>query len=313
MKQLVILSGKGGTGKTSLTAALAHLAHDGPCGVPLALVDADVDAPNLDLVLAPTRLEEHDFVGGDTARIDSDGCDACGLCLEVCRFEAIRQTGRHFEVDPMACEGCGACFHQCPAQAIRMQPRVVGRWFRSESRYGPLIHAALFPAGENSGKLVTLVRQQARCLALDRECPGILIDGPPGIGCPVISAATGADLALVVTEPTAAGMHDLERILGTTQHFAIPTWVVLNKADLVPEVSAQVMDTCQRKGIEIVGRIPFDEAVTQAMVRGEPVTAFDRQAPSSLAILQIWQRIVAGLFGGSIDTRVERLDRRERA
>ena len=292
MKQLVILSGKGGTGKTSLAAAFAHLAREGPCPVPLVLADADVDAPNLDLVLEPRRLEEHDFVGGSTAQIVAEMCEGCGVCADVCRFEAIREEDGKFKIDPLACEGCGACFHECPAQAIRMQPQVAGRWYRSESRYGPLIHAALLPAHENSGKLVTLVKQQARLLALDGGYAGLLVDGPPGIGCPVISAAAGADLALIVTEPTVAGIHDMERILATTEHFRVPAQVCINKADLFPAGTEQILDACQRKGIGVVGCIPFDETVTEAMVRGEPVTAHKPAAPASQAISQIWQAIV---------------------
>jgi MinD superfamily P-loop ATPase len=295
MKQLVILSGKGGTGKTSLAAAFAHLAREGPCRVRLVLADADVDAPNLDLVLEPRRLEEHDFVGGSIAEIVGEICDACGLCGDVCRFEAILEEDGRFEIDPLACEGCGACFHECPAQAIRMQPQVAGHWYRSESRYGPLIHAALFPAHENSGKLVTLVKQQARLLALDGGYLGLLVDGPPGIGCPVISAAAGADLALIVTEPTVAGIHDMERILETTEHFRVPAQVCINKADLYPAGIDQILDACRRKGIAVAGCIPFDEAVTEAMVRGEPVTVYSPGAPASQAISQVWQAVVLRL------------------
>ena len=292
MKQLVILSGKGGTGKTSLAAAFAHLAREGPCPVPLVLADADVDAPNLDLVLEPRCLEEHDFVGGSTARIVGEICDACGVCADVCRFEAVREENGKFEIDPLACEGCAACFHECPAHAIDMQPQVAGRWYRSESRYGPLIHAALLPAHENSGKLVTLVKQQARLLALDGGYAGFLVDGPPGIGCPVISAAAGADLALIVTEPTVAGIHDMERILATTEHFRVAAQVCVNKADLFPTGTEQILDACRRKGIGVVGCIPFDETVTEAMVRGEPVTAYRPDAPASQAISQTWQAVV---------------------
>jgi len=292
MKQLVILSGKGGTGKTSLAAAFAHLAWEGPSPVRLVLADADVDAPNLDLVLEPRRLEEHDFVGGATARIVGEICDACGVCADVCRFEAVCESDGKFEIDSLACEGCAACFHECPAQAIRMQPQVAGRWYRSESRYGPLIHAALFPAHENSGKLVTLVKQQARLLALDGGYAGLLVDGPPGIGCPVISAAAGADLALIVTEPTMAGIHDMERILETTDHFRIPSQVCINKADLFPEGTEQILDACRRRDIAVAGCIPFDEIVTEAMVRGEPVTAYCPSTPASQAISQIWLALV---------------------
>jgi MinD superfamily P-loop ATPase len=260
--------------------------------VPLVLADADVDAPNLDLVLGPRRLEEHGFVGGSTAQIVAEMCEGCGVCADVCRFEAIREEDGKFEIDPLACEGCGACFHECPAQAIRMQPQVAGRWYRSESRYGPLIHAALLPAHENSGRLVTLVKQQARLLALDGGYAGLLVDGPPGIGCPVISAAAGADLALIVTEPTVAGIHDMERILETTEHFRVPALVCINKADLFPAGTEQILDACRRKGIGVVGCIPFDETVTEAMVRGEPVTAHKPAAPASQAISRIWQAVV---------------------
>jgi MinD superfamily P-loop ATPase len=296
MKQLVILSGKGGTGKTSLAAAFAHLAREGPCSLPLVLADADVDAPNLELVLQPRRIEEHEFVGGSTAEITAEACDRCGVCADVCRFEAVLRSNGRFEIDALACEGCGACFHQCPARAIRMQPQVAGRWYRSESPYGPVIHAALLPAQENSGKLVTLVKQQARLVALDGGYAGLLIDGPPGIGCPVISAAAGADLALIVTEPTVAGIHDMERILGTTDHFRVPTRVCVNKADLFPSGSDAIRDACQREGIDIAGSIPFDETVTEAMVRGKPVTAFDPDAPSSRAMVEIWLGLSEGLF-----------------
>jgi MinD superfamily P-loop ATPase len=296
MKQLVILSGKGGTGKTSLAAAFAHLAREGPRPVPLVLADADVDAPNLDLVLKPRRLEGYDFVGGSVVEIDNGSCDACGICAQVCRFEAVRERGGTFEIDPLACEGCGACFHECPSQAIRMQPRVAGRWFRSESAYGPLIHATLFPAQENSGKLVTLVKQQARLLTLDGGYAGLLVDGPPGIGCPVISAAAGADLALIVTEPTVAGIHDMERILDTTEHFRVPAQVCINKADLFPTGADQIREACERRGIPVVGCIPFDRAVTEAMVSGEPVTAFNPDAPSSRAMAEIWLKLSDDLF-----------------
>jgi MinD superfamily P-loop ATPase len=301
LKQLVVLSGKGGTGKTSVAAALAHLAADGQQPVRAVLADADVDASNLELVLNPTRLEAHDFTGGSLAIVDPVLCEGCGLCLEVCRFDAITSVptsgGGLYRVDPIACEGCAACMYQCPAGAIHMEPQVAGQWFRSDSRYGPLFHAALRPAQENSGKLVTMVKQQARLLGLDGGYELIVVDGPPGIGCPVISAASGADLALIVAEPTAAGVHDLGRVLQTTQHFGVPALVCVNKADLYAQGTSQIEAYCREHHIQVIGHIPFDAAVTEAIVRGEPVTAYRPDAPASRAIVDIWERLAARLNG----------------
>jgi MinD superfamily P-loop ATPase len=293
MKQLVILSGKGGTGKTSVAAAFAHLAHDGPFPLKAVLADADVDAANLELVLRPQKLENHDFMGGSVAGIDPHLCQGCGICEQICRFEAILSPGSRdglaYRVDPIACDGCAACVYQCPEGAIQMQPQLAGHWFRSESRYGPLFHAELRPAQENSGKLVTLVKQQARLLGLDTGAELVIIDGPPGIGCPVISAAAGADLALIVTEPTAAGIHDMERVLQLARHFRLPAQVCINKTDIYPEGSQQIQNYCDRNQVDIVGSIPFDPTVTQAMVQGEPVTAYAPDAPASLELNRIWK------------------------
>lgn len=301
MKQLVILSGKGGTGKTSLAAAFAHLAHDGKSSIRAVLADADVDAANLELVLRPERIERHDFTGGSVAIIDQERCEGCGICEQVCRFEAVippasgaAQFG--YVIDPIACDGCAACVYQCPEDAIHMQPQIVGRWYRSESCYGPLYHADLYPAQENSGKLVTLVKQNARLHALDNNSHMVILDGPPGIGCPVIAAAAGADLALVVTEPSAAGIHDMRRALQTTSHFRIPTLVVINKADIYPEGTAEIEVICAGLGIEITGRVPFDPTVTEAMMNGEPVTAYSPAAPASQALAIIWQSIATRLI-----------------
>jgi MinD superfamily P-loop ATPase len=293
MNQLVVLSGKGGTGKTSLAAAFAHLAHDGPFPLKAVLVDADVDAANLELVLRPKRDEVHDFTGGAVAVIDPKGCQGCGICKQVCRFDAIQSTPDGYQVDAIACDGCAACVYQCSEEAIHMQPRAAGQWYRSESRYGPLFHADLYPAQENSGKLVTVVKQNARLLAMDTDCPLIIVDGPPGIGCPVISATAGAHLALIVTEPSVAGMHDLERVLQTTTHFRIPALVVINKTDIYPEGAAQIEAICAELGVEIIGCIPYDSAITEAMINGEPVTAYEPVAPASQAINQIWQTVVS--------------------
>ena len=295
MKQLVILSGKGGTGKTSVAAAFAHLAAEGDDPFRVILVDADVDASNLELVLSPTVLETHEFMGGGIAVIDSEACKVCGMCAEVCRFDAVSSEGTAPPiVDSISCDGCAACVYQCPTQAIHLEPQLAGQWYRSEGCYGPLFHAALRPAQENSGKLVTMVKQQARLLALDEDYDLIMVDGPPGIGCPVISAASGADLALVVAEPTAAGAHDLERVLATTEHFGLPSLVCINKADLYPEGTATIEAFCRERSIEVVGHIPFDPTVTQAMVQGVPVTAYGDGSVVQ-ALRHTWEQQLAAL------------------
>jgi MinD superfamily P-loop ATPase len=295
MKQLVILSGKGGTGKTSLAAAFAHLALDGRFPIQAVLADADVDAANLELVLRPSRQEIHDFTGGSVAVIDPQRCQGCGICQQVCRFDAVFPPGIEgiaYTIDPIACDGCAACVYQCPEDAIHMQPQIAGRWYRSQSRYGSLFHADLFPAQENSGKLVTLVKQNARLLALDTDCQVVIVDGPPGIGCPVIAAAAGADLALIVTEPSLAGIHDLARVLETTTHFRIPSLVVINKADIYPPGASQIEAMCAEMGVEVIGCIPFDPAVTEAMLNGEPLTAYSPDSPASHALVTAWQTVV---------------------
>ncbi len=294
MKQLVILSGKGGTGKTSVTAAFAHLLAQETSPFRTVLADADVDASNLELVLSPEIILREDFRGGQIAAIDQDRCNACATCQDVCRFDAVLDDGEGgYKIDPLACDGCAACVYQCPEEAISMHDQVVGQWFRSESRYGPLFHAALRPAQENSGKLVTLVKQQARLLALDEGCDLVLVDGPPGIGCPVISAVSGADLALIVAEPTASGVHDMRRALETTNHFDVPAMVCINKADIYPEGAAGIEAFCQSEGIPVVGRVPFDTTVTGAMVEGQPVTVFQPDAPASRALRRVWDEVTA--------------------
>jgi MinD superfamily P-loop ATPase len=296
MKQLVIVSGKGGTGKTTVTAALAHLADGGnPHLIPAVLADADVDAANLELLLAPRIMERTDFRGGNIAVIDQDICAGCGDCTAVCRFDAIDDRYGTYHIDPIACDGCASCVYQCPMQAISMHEQVVGQWFRSESHYGPLFHAELRPAQENSGKLVTLVKQQARLMAMDEGFGLMLVDGPPGIGCPVISAISGADLVLVVTEPTVAGVHDMNRILQTTGHFGVRALVCVNKADLYPDGTAEIEAYCQNHDIDLIGYIPYDETVTQAMVKGEPITEYQPGSPASQALQIIWVKLLVEL------------------
>ena len=292
MRQLVILSGKGGTGKTSVAAALAHLAHK---EVSLVLADADVDAANLELVLDPMKLEEHPFMGGQVAVISSEQCTACGRCAEVCRFEAVLAGERHYRVDAIACEGCAACAYVCPVSAIKMEEQQAGLWFRSDTRFGPLFHAHLFAAQENSGKLVTVIKQQSRLLALDEGRDLIIVDGPPGIGCPVIAANAGSDLALLVCEPTVSGIHDLERIMATVNHFRVPAFVCINKVDVNPTQAVAIERYCAERGIEVVGRLPYDDVVTEAMVRSLPVTAYRSDGQMAEAMNSVWVRLRAWL------------------
>jgi MinD superfamily P-loop ATPase len=286
MKHMVVLSGKGGTGKTTVTAALAHL---GSQEVSVVLADADVDAANLELVLDPVRLETHEFLSGQVAEIDAGACTACGICASVCRFEAVAPAAAGYCIDAVACEGCAACHYQCPERAIRMREERAGFWCRSDTPFGPLVHAHLLAGRENSGKLVTMVKQQARQLAKDIGAELLVMDGPPGIGCPVISACSGMDVALLVVEPTISGAHDLERVLATTAHFGVPALVAINKADLNPARSDEIALFCEDQSILVVGRIPYDTVVTEAMVNGLPVTAYADGSVAE-AMADIWRR-----------------------
>jgi len=280
MKEIVVLSGKGGTGKTSIVGSLAALAER------KVLADCDVDAADLHLLLSPSMKQETEFWSGQVAHIDLDKCTQCGLCQALCRFDAIRDL----EVDPVSCEGCGFCFHICPAEAITMKENLSGHWFISDTKYGPLVHARLGIAQENSGKLVAQVRQKARQIAEEQGIGCIISDGPPGIGCPVISSLSGAGLALLVTEPTLSGMHDLERVLGVCRHFSIPAMVCINKYDINEENNRQIESHCLSQGIEVVGRIPFDNVVTKSIVKGIPVVEYS-DGRVSREIEKLWRNI----------------------
>jgi MinD superfamily P-loop ATPase len=264
MREVVVLSGKGGTGKTSIVGSLAALAKS------KVLADCDVDAADLHLLLKPTVKQENEFWSGQLAFIDEEKCTQCGLCQELCRFDAIKD----YMVNPVACEGCGFCSHVCPEEAITMRENMSGHWFISDTKYGPLVHARLGIAQENSGKLVAQVRQQARRIAQERGLEYTISDGPPGIGCPVISSLSGASLALMVAEPTLSGIHDLERVLGVSGHFGVPATVAINKYDLNEDNTRRIEDYCKEQGIEVAAKIPFDNAVTEAIVRGVPVVEY---------------------------------------
>ena len=281
MKQIVIISGKGGTGKTVITAAFAALAKN------KIMADCDVDAADLHLLLNPQILEKHEFRSGKTARIDKKLCEQCGKCIVACRFNAISQD---FVVDPISCEGCGFCSFICPAGAIEMEENLSGEWFISETRFGPLVHARLGIAEENSGKLVTLVRQKAKEIAKKQNCDWVIVDGAPGIGCPVIASLSGVDFALVVTEPTLSGLHDAKRVIDVVRHFRISVKLVINKFDLNVDITKEIEKYAQDNQIQVLGKICFDESVVKAMVEGRTIVEFaDGRAKQE--IINIWQGI----------------------
>ncbi|NLF32125.1 MAG: 4Fe-4S binding protein, partial [Planctomycetes bacterium] len=266
MPEITVISGKGGTGKTTVTAAFAHLAEDA------ILCDLDVDAPDLHLILGPEHETAADFRAGHMAVIDAERCSGCGLCARVCRFGAVVAEGETYAVNPLACEGCKTCVVMCPAEAIDFPIRRCGRRYRSRTRFGPLIHAQLFPGAENSGLLVSELRKEARQLAETSGRNLILSDGAPGIGCPVIASLSGTDLAVIVTEPTPSGRHDLERVADLCARFAVPAAVILNKADISREAAQSVRTACRARGLPVVAEVPYDRAVTAAMIAGCAVT-----------------------------------------
>ena len=281
MKQIVIISGKGGTGKTVLTASLASLAKD------KVMVDCDVDAADLHLLLHPAVRERFEFRSGQSARLDKGKCVECGECIDMCRFDAI---GKDFVIDPVSCEGCALCSRICRYGAIAMEENISGEWFISDTRYGPFVHARLGIAEDNSGKLVSMVRQAAKEIAEKEKKSYILIDGPPGIGCPVIAAITDTDLAVVVTEPTLSGIHDMLRIIDTTAHFQVPTRVVINKYDLNPENSEKIVEICASKKIEILGRITFSAKVPRSLVKAVPYVEYAHDEVAE-EMISIWHKM----------------------
>jgi MinD superfamily P-loop ATPase len=290
MPEILIISGKGGTGKTSLTGAFAHLAGD------KVVCDLDVDAPDLHLLLQPEARQVNEFYSGNQAVIDPQLCTGCGLCREKCRFDAIEERDGVFTVEPLKCEGCKLCVALCPAEAVEFPQKHCGSWQVSRTRLGPMVHAQLFPGEENSGRLVALLRQQARELGEAQGLELILSDGPPGIGCPVISSLSGVDLAVVVTEPTPSGRHDLERVVELCRHFKVKAGVIVNKHDLNPGQTSSIQDYCAGQGLELLALLPYDPVVTEAMVRGKVITEYSRNGMAK-ELARAWERIAraAGL------------------
>jgi MinD superfamily P-loop ATPase len=281
MKQIVVISGKGGTGKTVITGAFAALAKN------KVMADCDVDAADLHLLLAPDIKERHDFRSGLSAFIDKEKCIKCGKCRQICRFNAITDN---LDVDPVACEGCAFCSYICPVDAIKMQENLAGEWYISDTRFGPMVHAKLGIAEENSGKLVSLVRKQAKELAEKNNCDWVLVDGAPGVGCPVIASLSGIDCAVVVTEPTLSGLHDALRVIEVTKHFNVPSKLIINKYDLNTDMSKKIEKHCRENGIELIGKVSFNKSVVRAMVEGKTIMEYEDSSVKD-EIKAIWERL----------------------
>ena len=289
MQELVVISGKGGSGKTSILASLAMLFRHRA-----VVIDCDVDAANLHLVLTPCVIRSVDFVGGCQAQIHAERCSRCGKCAELCRFNAIEYDdegrGTYYEVDPVFCEGCGVCAHFCPTRAIDFMPSVNGQWFVSRARCGPMVHARMNPGAENSGKLVTELRRQARHLAKQHELDLLLCDGAPGIGCPVIASITGATLAVIVVEPTLSGVHDFHRVAQLAQQMRVPSLLVVNKSNINAEIAVRLETEAAQLGIKSLGRVPCDPAVTQAQIARRTVVEISNGLAAQ-AIENVWREL----------------------
>lgn len=287
MKELVIISGKGGTGKTSICSAFASLAS---AKMKTVFADCDVDAADLHLIFNPDIQQTHEFISGKEAIIDEDRCTGCGKCAELCRFDAIRQTETgKYSIN--GCEGCGLCVRFCPVQAISFPERRCGEWYTSETRFGSLIHAKLDAQAENSGKLVSLVREKAREKAQEQGAELLLVDACPGIACPVIASITGCDAVLAVVEPSLSSLHDLERVIGLTKHFSLPLSVIINKFDINTEVAQQIQDLCKTRDIAVLGMISYDTVFTAAQLEAKSVMEYDNNSRPAQYIQKIWNTL----------------------
>jgi len=292
LKEIVVISGKGGTGKTSIVASFAALAKN------TVLTDCDVDAADLHLILEPDIKQPRDFSGGKSAVVSTAKCIGCGKCEEVCNFDAALFNGpandvveRTYTIDPIACEGCGVCVHFCPIDAIEFKDAVNGQWFISDTRFGPMVHAKLGIAQENSGKLVTLLRKEAKRIAAEQNKNLIIADGSPGIGCPVIASITGADLVLAVTEPTISARHDLDRVVELTEHFGLPTAICINKHDINTKIAKAIEKRAGEKNLKVVGKIAYDTEVTKAQLAAKTIIEYSNNRLIK-QILSLWESIL---------------------
>ncbi|MCD6179833.1 MAG: 4Fe-4S binding protein [Bacteroidales bacterium] len=285
MKQITIVSGKGGTGKTSITSAFASIAQN------KILVDCDVDAADLFLTTQPTIIEQHEYEGGKIAVIDAEACTNCGICEELCRFDAISLVDGQTTISEFSCDGCKLCEIACPVNAITMEENMDSSWFKSDTRFGPMVHAKLGIGEDNSGKLVTKIRDIAVQIAKEKEIETVLIDGPPGIGCPVISTLTGVDVALMVTEPTLSGMHDLHRLIELAKGFKLKSYVMINKFDLNTNISNDIEKLCQEEELEVLAKIPFNRDFVDAMVNQQTVVEYAPESDLSKTLTKVWNRL----------------------
>lgn len=284
MKEILVISGKGGTGKTVITASFAVLAQN------KVMVDADVDAANLYLLLHPTVKEKNKYIGSQSAFIDAEKCTGCGKCERVCRFDAVKSDKGTFYIDDLSCEGCGSCVLVCPQKAITLNKEETGEWFVSDTKYGPFVHAKLGIAQENSGKLVSVIREKAKDIAIEQNAEYIIIDGPPGIGCPVIASLSGVDMAVIVTEPSLSGMHDMKRVAGVAKHFGVDTKVIINKYDINIENTNSIKKFCEEESMEVLGQLPFSDIVSKSVVKCVPIVEFCNEEIAK-NITNLWEKI----------------------